>query len=274
MDFRSGAGVSVGRLGLVGCGQLGGAIGRTLLRAGAIEPAELWICNRSGPAPGFADHAGINWTADPQELADRCPTLLLALPPASGRPLRIRAPDRLVLSVMAGITAAELDAISGSARVVRAMSNPAAEIGLAYSPWFAAPAVSEADRAVVRALFAACGATDEVPEEGQIDVFTVVTGPVPGFVAYFAACMQDYAQAQGVAPEVARRAVAQLFLAGGRMLADSQRPAAEFVQEMADYAGTTAAGLDAMKASALGEAVARGLEAARRRCLTIGRTPA
>ncbi|GLK83189.1 pyrroline-5-carboxylate reductase family protein [Ancylobacter defluvii] len=258
------------RLGLVGCGQLGGAIGRALLRSGAFAPAPLLICNRSGPAAGFSDVADIAWTTDPQEVADRCTVVLLALPPAAGRALRIRAPDRLVVSVMAGVTAAQLGGISGSARVVRGMSNPAAEIGMAYSPWFAAPGVTAADRATVRALFAACGSTDEVPDEGQIDVFTAITGPVPGFVAYFAQCVQDYAQGQGVEADVARRAVAQLFHAAGRMLAATDRPAADFVQEMIDYAGTTAAGLNAMKASPLAEAVATGLEAARRRCLTIG----
>lgn len=266
--------LSLGMLGLVGCGQLGGAIGGAVLRAGAVEPEQLWVCNRSGPTGALADIQGINWTRDPQELAERCPTLLLALPPAQGRELRIKAEDRLVVSVMAGITAAQLQSISGAARVVRGMSNPAAETGQAYSPWFAAPSVSSEDRATVCALFGACGATDEVPEEGQIDVFTAITGPVPGFVAYFAECMQDYAQAQGVAPDVARRAIAQLFLASGQILAGSEKPACVFVQEMVDYAGTTAAGLNAMKASPLAVLVAEGLEAARLRCLTIGQPEA
>lgn len=263
--------MALGVLGLVGCGQLGGAIGGRLLRAGVVAPEQLWVCNRRGPAGALADIHGINWTRDPQEVAERCPTLLLALPPAQGRELRLKAEDRLIVSVMAGITAAQLQAISGAARVVRGMSNPAAEVGQAYSPWFAAPAISAADRAMVSALFGACGATDEVPEEGQIDVFTAVTGPVPGFVAYFAEAMQDYAQRQGVAPDIARRAIAQLFLASGQILAGTEKPASVFVQEMIDYAGTTAAGLNAMKASPLAALVAEGLEAARLRCLTIGK---
>ncbi|MBS9477414.1 pyrroline-5-carboxylate reductase family protein [Ancylobacter radicis] len=258
-----------GRLGLIGCGQLGGAIAGALLRAGVVPPLRLTICTRSGPAGPMAEVAGIVWTADPQAVAQGCDTLLLALPPMAGRALRLAAGGRLVISVMAGVTLAQLATISGSPRRVRAMSNPAAQSGMAYSPFYA-PGLSDADRAVTRAVFDACGLTDEVPEESQMDVFTAVTGPVPGFVAYVAQCMQEYAQSQGVAPDTARRAVAQLFRAAGTLMADSERPPAAFVQEMLDYAGTTAAGLAAMQAAGLPAAVAQGLEAARQRCLTIG----
>lgn len=258
-----------GRLGLIGCGQLGGAMAGALLRAGVVLPSRLTICTRSGPAGALAEVAGIAWTGDPQAVAADCDTLLLALPPVAGRALRIAAGGHLVISVMAGVTRAQLGEISGSARLVRAMSNPAAQSAMAYSPFYA-PGLSDTDRAVTRAVFDACGVSDEVPEESQIDVFTAVTGPVPGFVAYVAQCMQDYAQSQGVAPDTARRAVAQLFRAAGTLMADSGRPPAAFVQEMVDYAGTTAAGLAAMQEAGLPAAVAQGLEAARQRCLTIG----
>lgn len=258
-------------VGLIGAGQLGGAIGAGLLRAGVVAPAQLWVVNRSGPAGDLAAVPGVNWSADVAAVAARCAVILLALPPAAGRALRFAGAGRLVVSVMAGVTLDELTAISGGALVVRAMSSPAAALGMAYSPFFAGEGVSAADRERVRALLSACGRTDEVPDEGQIDVFTAITGPVPGFVAAFAASVEAYAQAQGVAPVVARRAVGQLFHAAGAMLAGSERPAAEFVQEMVDYAGTTAAGLEALRAAGLSEVVAEGLEAARRRCLSIGR---
>ena len=261
-----------GGLGLVGCGQLGGAIGAALLRAETARPSRLWVANRSGPAGPLAGTPGVQWTADVAPLAANCEVILLALPPAAGRALRLAGAGRLVVSVMAGVTRAELDIVGGGARVVRAMSSPAAAIGMAYSPWCAGDGVTEADRAAVRALFSACGTTDEVPQESQIDVFTAITGPVPGFVAAFAASVEAYAQSQGVAPEVARRAVGQLFHAAGAMLATGDRPAADFVREMVDYAGTTAAGLEALRAAGLADIVAEGLEAARRRCLTIGRT--
>ena len=98
---------------------------------------------------------------------------------------------------MAGVGVAQLQDLAGTATVVRAMSSPAAELGLAYSPWYAAPGVGVEDKALVSRLFAACGVTDEVPEEAQLDTFTAITGPVPGFVALFADSMRAYAVRQG-----------------------------------------------------------------------------
>ena len=256
-------------IGLAGCGQLGGAIGRALLRTGFVRPEQLWIANRSGDRAAFADWPGLHWTGELQELGDRCALILLALPPAAARTVRLTAPDRLVVSVMAGVGVAQLQDLAGTARVVRAMSSPAAELGLAYSPWYAAPGVGAEDKALVRRLFAACGVTDEVPEEAQLDIFTAITGPVPGFVALFAESMRAYAVRQGVAPAVAERAVRQLFLAGGQMLAASELSPEEQVRAMIDYAGTTAAGMLQMRASGLEAAIDAGLEAARRRSATI-----
>ena len=142
------------------------------------------------------------------------------------------------------------------------MSNPAAELGLAYSPWCASAGVTDEDRDTARSLFETCGLTDEVPNEEQIDRFTALTGPVPGFVAYYAECMVAYAVKHGIDPAIAVRAVRQLFHASGVMLAESEASPDEHVREMIDYAGTTAAGLEAMKISTLADSIEQGLDAA------------
>ena len=182
----------------------------------------------------------------------------------------IEAADKLVISVIAGV---RIDAIrwrTRARRIVRAMSNPAADRGLAYSPWYTPDDLSEADRNMVRELFGACGATDEVGDEDQLDLFTALTGPVPGFVAFYADCMVAYATRHGVARDVAERAIRQLFHASGALLASSAPSPGEHVQSMIDYAGTTAAGLEEMRRSPLATAIESGLDAAYRRARTIG----
>lgn len=253
-----------------GSGQLGGAIARALLRNGGIAPEQLVIANRSGTIGGFSEWRGLRVTTDNSAVVRDCSTIILSVPPASAPDIAIDAPDRLVISVMAGIPVERLMQITGAARVVRAMSSPAADVGLAYSPWFAAPAVTGEDRRLVVSLFEACGITDELPDEDQIDLFTAMTGPVPGFVAYFAACMVDYAVRRGVASETADRAVRQLFLASGSIIANADASPADHVREMIDYAGTTAAGLTAMKNSPLADAIETGLDAACARARSIG----
>jgi pyrroline-5-carboxylate reductase len=134
------------RLGVIGTGALGGAIARAALRAGVVTPRSLHLANCSGRAEGFADWPALRVSNDPQDLAEGCEMLLLAIPPAALADLRLDARDLPVLSVMAGATVAALTRRTGSVRILRAMSSPAAELGLAYSPVFAAPAATAEDR--------------------------------------------------------------------------------------------------------------------------------
>jgi pyrroline-5-carboxylate reductase len=89
-----------------------------------------------------------------------------------------------------------------------------------------------------------------------------MTGPVPGFVAYFADCMVEYAVKHCIDPAIADRAMRQLFHASGVVLAKSEATPGEHVRDMIAYAGTTAAGLESMKASPLAASIEQGLEAA------------
>ncbi len=261
-------------LGIIGgTGQLGSAIAHALLKSGAVAPERLWISNRSGARGAFAQWPQVHITTDPDMLVANCGTILLSVPPASFPDLEIAAGDKLVLSVMAGVTIAQMARHTGARRIIRAMSSPVAELSLAYSPWYASAAVTADDRRTARALFEACGKTDEIETEDQIDYFTALTGPVPGFLAYFADCMIVSAISHGVPPATAERAVRQLFYASGVMIDRSKNPPVQHVEDMIAYAGTTAAGLLAMRQSNLAAAIGQGLDAAYRRTLTIAPKP-
>jgi pyrroline-5-carboxylate reductase len=92
-------------------------------------------------------------------------------------------------------------------------------------------------------------------------------------VAFFAHAMADHAVRSGIAPEIADRAVRQLFLAAGAVMAEGATTPAAHVQAMLDYAGTTAAGLAVLEASDVAEVVHRALDAAAERARTIAAPP-
>lgn len=251
-----------GNVGVIGgSGMLGHAISTAFVRRNAVAPENFWMSNRSGISEPIGRRA-VRVITDNQALVDACDVVILCVPPDAIADINIHAPNTLIISVMAGTSRMKISAITKSDRVVRAMSSPAAKYGLAYSPWIASSSVTDTDRTWVTQLFSACGATDEIFDEGHIDHFTAMTGPVPGFVAYYAQCMVDYATAAGIAPDVADRAIRQLFLASGTMMAKDGLTPAEHVAGMVDYAGTTAAGLVAMQGSPIAKSIAQGLDAA------------
>ncbi|SIS52658.1 pyrroline-5-carboxylate reductase [Roseivivax lentus] len=255
-------------IGIIGAGALGGAIATALLDRGGCAPEALTLVTRSGRADAFADR-GCHVTARASGAARDCPTILLCVPPASLSALDLHAPDALVLSVVAGLGLARIQAITGCRAAIRAMSSPAAARGLAYSPFVMGPGATEADRASAAAFFGACGDTDEIADEAQIDFFTALTGPVPGFVAFWAECLTDWATARGIPEDVALKAVRQLFRASGTILAEEAATPAAQVDAMIDYAGTTAAGMEVLRASPVAREAARALDASAARARSI-----
>lgn len=251
------------KIGIVGgSGMLGRAISLALLGSDSVKQEDFWISNRSGDRVGFDDWPAIHVTKDNHTLTEACQVIILCVPPDQFRPLSLHCEDKLIISVMAGVSIKQLQNATHTQRVVRAMCSPAAEFALAYSPWFASESIGQNDRDVITCVFDACGKSDELQIESHIELFTAMTGPVPGFVAYFADCVSQFAIDNGVSAEIANRAVKQLFLAAGTLMANSDSTPQQDVQDMVDYNGTTAAGLKTMQTSSLCRDISTGLQAA------------
>lgn len=257
------------RVGLFGAGDLGAAMARAMIENGGLPPDNLSVFTRSGRSSRLADIAGIRFANSGPETAQNADIVLLAVPPAQIGTLDLGQSRCTVVSVMAGVTLAQLAQIAGHNHVVRAMSSPAAAYRVAYSVYVPSPACSDGEVAMASALLEACGMVDAVPDEAQIDLFTALTGPVPGFAAAFAQMLVQWAEERGVAPETADRAVRQLMFASGLALAHAKPTPAEHVQGMIDYAGTTAAGLVALQSSGASAAVSAALDAAVAKAKTI-----
>lgn len=248
------------KIGIVGGnGWLGGAIASALLDAGVVEADGLTVSCRSRKSSPFS---GVYLTLDNQELVERSDVIILSVRPADWPSLRIEMPGKLVISVMAGIGFEKLCAHHKTARVVRAMPNAAATVRQSYTPWVATSSITDADRAVIRSVFAACGVEDEIKTEKHIDYFTGLSGSGPAFPAMLASAMMDEAVANGIPSEIALRAVTTLFMGTGRLFEQNIHTPKEFVASFVNYDGTTAAALNAMKENGFDTAVAKGLSAA------------
>ena len=256
------------RIGIIGGnGWIGGAVARAVVGAQLLPPGNLTLSCRSTP-PGWLPDA--HWTHDNQALIDRSDVVILSVRPQDWPAIQVSAPGRLVISVMAGVTIADIASRLGTPRVVRGLPNAAAEVGKSYTPWTASAQATGEDRATVRQLLATFGSGDEVATEAEIDYMTGLSGTGPAYPALLAAAMMRDAMAHDLPPEVARRAVVALLVGTGRLFEKNDEDPEKTVAAFLEYRGVTAAAIEAMQASGFETAVSAGLAAALRKSLDLG----
>ncbi len=251
-----------------GTGWLGSALLAAALKQGVIDETATTVSTRSGRRGSLAPFAGLTFTTDNHALAETADIILLTVRPQDIASLSLDLSGKLVLSVMAMVPMAALQARFGKARYVRAMPNAAAEQGLSFTPLLAGETVTQADLAIARSFFKASGEVEEVRDEAFLDYFTGLTGSGPAFFANLAAAMERDAVKRGLPPETASRAVKQLLKGAASSLTADQTTMRGLVDTFLEYQGTTAAGLKAMETAGLEPMVRAMLAAAEAKAAT------
>ena len=178
---------------------------------------------------------------------------------------------QLVVSIAAGTRLTDLSRWLGGHRLlVRCMPNTPALIGAGVTAIYAAPGVSDAQRACAAQVLEAVGTVLWVDDEGLLDPVTAVSGSGPAYVFYFIEAMQQAATELGLTPEQARTLSLQTFLGAARLAAGSPEPVSVLRQRVTSKGGTTEAALASMAADHVREAMVRAIRAASERGRQLG----
>lgn len=261
---------AVGRILLLGGGNMGGAMARGWVEYG-ISGDDILIVD---PAPGAAlrdlvaegtlrhavsvpDEAFdvVVVAVKPQSMAEALPTLRPAL-----------KPDTLVISVAAGKTLGFINGLVGDLPVVRAMPNTPALIGRGITGAVANAAVSLALREKADALLSASGPVVWLDRESDIDAVTAVSGSGPAYVFHLAETLAAAGEAAGLSPELAMTLARHTVAGAGELMIRSDDAPDQLRRNVTSPNGTTQAALDVLMApDGLGPLMVRAVAAARDR---------
>ena len=257
---------------IVGAGRIGGAMACGWLKAEAFAPRQLAFRD---PHPGEAALAaiGAGATDGPQELA-AYPTVALCVKPqvwrAAASELAGRlAPDAAVVSVVAGVRLADLQAAFPGRPVGRVMptTGVAAAQGVATIYADAPPA-----RRRAHALFDPIATTVDVEAEEQMDGATAVSGSAPAYLYAFIEALEAAGVTAGL-PEAAARTLARATIASAAtLLQQTGEEPAELRRQVTSPNGVTQAALEVLMAPDTGfpALVDRAVQAAIRRSRELG----
>lgn len=254
-------------LGVIGCGNMGSALVRSVLAARLIPASRILTWH---PDPARLRRAvrrlGIRRAASLRQLA-RAPVLLLAVKPGQmdGVLAGLRGAvgrRTLVLSVAAGISTRRIErALGPGVPVVRAMPNTPALARAGITALAGGRSAGKADLRAAARIFRCAGEVVEVKER-RMDAVTALSGSGP---AYFFFLMERMIQAGvrlGLSQAVARELTLRTALGAAALAAASSEPPEKLRAQVTSKGGTTEAALRTFRRAGVGSGIDRGIRTA------------
>ena len=233
---------------LVGAGNMGGAMlegwiesRRTGLRVidPAIAPERRKALEERGVAFRSNGHPDVVVIAVKPQIMDAVLVDIADIPGS----------DTLIVSVAAGIPMATYERHFGeAARVVRVMPNTPAAVGRGVSVCFANPNVDEGDREAATGLLEAIGSVEWIESETSMDAVTGLSGSGPAYVFALVEALAEAGRSEGLEPDLAERLARATVSGAGELLHRSSESASTLRRNVTSPGGTTAAGLEVLRA--------------------------
>jgi pyrroline-5-carboxylate reductase len=262
---------------ILGTGKMGEALLSGLLRAGRSPEAVVAAVRREDRGAELRDRYGIQVT-DAASAAKLAGTLVLAVKPQDmGKLLAEIAPavppDRLVVSVAAGITTAFIERrLAGEVPVVRVMSNTPVLVDEAMSVISAGSYAGEEHLRRAEELLRPVGKVLRIPESQQ-DAATALSGSGPAYVYYLVESMVDAAILLGMARGAALEMVTQAVYGAATMLRESGEHPVILREAVTSPGGTTISAIRELERHGVRAAFLAAIEAARDRGRELGADP-
>ncbi|MFT8841655.1 pyrroline-5-carboxylate reductase [Leuconostoc citreum] len=227
--------------GFIGTGNMAQAMMKGLLRQGV--PAKDIHITSPRSAEKLAAELGVV-AMSPESLVAASDLVVLAFLPNQlekiVQPLNLQ--DKLVVSVLAGVTLETLSAATKSTQIVRTLPNVNVAINQGVIA-YASTVLSATHEKVFQQFVDSLGHHFDV-SESQFATFSAVAGSGPAYVFKFIAALAQAGTQNGLEATLATKIATQTVLGSAEMLKQSDLTAQALQNAVASPGGSTRAGLD------------------------------
>ena len=264
-------------LGFFGAGKMAEGILAAAACQPGFDPQTVLMAEKvPARAKEIAKRCRVRVTPDAKDVARAARVIFLAVRPqdlaalaADVKPLLTA--KTLVISIAAGKSLATLRKLLGTGvRLVRVMPNLALRAREGMCAICPAKNATPADVKRVAKILNGAGRTVVLPEK-CFDAVTALSGSGPAFFAFMEQAMAAGGVKLGLPADAARLLAEQTMLGTAAYLRQSGADLETFISGVATPGGTTAAGMDVLRASDFASVVAATLKAASDRSAELGK---
>lgn len=262
---------------IVGAGNMGATYAKSFLASHFIKKEELIILEKSPSAyERLADLKLERLYTTPGDFIKEAEIIIMAVKPQDYPEVypAIKSyinPSQTILSIMAGVSLASLAETLDVPKLVRAMPNLPAQIGMGMTVFTCMPGISQKELLVVQNLLNTTGKSLYVEEEKLLDSATAVSGSGPGYIYYFMNAMIKAGVELGFTPAQAELLVGQTFMGSVHLHNRNDLSCEELMKKVASRGGTTEAAFNTFNSHQLDVNIMEGLHSAFKRSVELGK---
>lgn len=265
------------RILVIGGGNMGQTYAKSFLRSHIVQTEEMMILEKMGSKAASLAKEDIGTVySDPGQCLSKADLIILAVKPQNIHELfesikPMVDPQQLFLSIMAGITIETIKKGLGIEKVIRAMPNLPAQIGMGMTAFTSTEDVTRIELTMVQNLLNTTGKAIYVEEERLLDAATAISGSGPAYVFY---CMQsfiDAAKSMGFSAPEAELLTWQTFKGAVELFHINDLTCNQWIQRVASKGGTTEAAIQYFQDKQVSKRLQGGAQAALKRAEELGK---
>lgn len=262
---------------VIGGGNMGFTYAEAIAKSTFLKAKDLMILDKSEERVAeLKTHPLLDAYHNLNDCLPKADVVLIAVKPNHAQGLMAEMKplvneQQVFVSIMAGITIQVIQKGLGVAKVVRAMPNLPAQVGLGMTSFTAAEEVSRLERSTIEQLLDTTGRSIYLETEKDIDASTGISGSGPAYIFYFMQSMLEAALNMGFSSRDARTLVHQTFAGAVELFGSSDLDPVAWMAKVASKGGTTRAALDSMEDNNVKEMIKEAAYAAFNRAIELGK---
>ena len=265
------------KVAIIGFGNMGATFANGFINSRFIHSEDILVYTRSQKAKQNNEsisRLSVRYGLD--EAIKSCDIVIIAVKPQDFGSLALQlkallSSEQLVLSVMAGISIAQLKNYLGVGKIVRAMPNLPTQIGKGMTVFTASEDIDRKEMFIIQNLINTTGQSIYVAEEDKVDGATAVSGSGPAYVFYFMQAMISAAISFGFDQAQAELLVKQTIAGALGLYESSSFSTAEWIAKVSSKGGTTEKALQFFDSCTLDKLINEGIAKAKEQSAQLGR---
>ncbi|WP_020534211.1 pyrroline-5-carboxylate reductase [Lewinella cohaerens] len=261
---------------VIGGGNMGLTYAQSFLRSHITQKEDMMILEKSPEKAVQLAQLNIGSVfSEPKDCLGLADLIILAVKPQDAptlfdvlRPLVEK--QQVYLSIMAGVKISTIAQGLKASKIIRAMPNLPAQIGMGMTAYTASDEVTRIELVMVQNLLNTTGKTIYVDQESAIDATTAISGSGPAYVFYFMDAMMKAARGMGFNESEAELLVSQTFRGTVDLYNKSNFSCGEWIAKVSSRGGTTEAAMQTYQDRLVQEDIVAGAQAALARAIELG----